>query len=150
MYAAVDVHYLPSGEARAALVVAPSAAFSVIETEKVVLVPEVAPYVPGQFWRRELPCLQAVLTGVSGLSLLVVDGYVDLDPSGRPGLGAHASAAFGVPVVGVAQTRFATATHAVPVLRGETGSARPLYVTAAGIPGAEAADRGRTMSRRYR
>src|SRR5260370_17826726 len=106
MYAAVDVHYLPSGEARAALVVAPSAAFSVIETEKVVLVPEVAPYVPGQFWRRELPCLQAGLTGVSGLSLLGVDGYVDLGPSGRPGAAAHAPAAFAAPVGSRAPTRF--------------------------------------------
>lgn len=148
MYAAVDVQYLPSGEARAALVIAPSAAFSLIETEKVVLVPSVAPYVPGEFWRRELPCLQAVLSGVSGLSLLVVDGYVDLDPSGRPGLGARASAAFGVPVVGVAKTRFASATHAVPVLRGS--ATRPLYVTAVGLAVAEAADLVRGMAGRYR
>jgi deoxyinosine 3'endonuclease (endonuclease V) len=47
------------------------------------------------------------------LGLLVIDGYVDLDPCGGPGLGAQAHAAFGVPVIGVAKTRFRTASHAV-------------------------------------
>jgi hypothetical protein len=32
----------------------------------------------------------------------VVDGYADLDPGGRPGLGAQAHAEFGIPVTGVA------------------------------------------------
>jgi hypothetical protein len=36
----------------------------------------------------------AVLDGLSGPCLLVVDGYADLDPGGRPGLGAHAHAEF--------------------------------------------------------
>jgi len=56
--------------------------------------------------------------GLSGLGLLVVDGYADLDPGGRPGLGAHAHAEFGIPVIGVAKSRFRMATHAVPVVRG--------------------------------
>lgn len=61
----------------------------------------------------------------------MVDGYVDLDPGGRPGLGArlHAGLGGGVPVIGVAKTAFRTATHAAQVIRGH--SARPLYVTAA-------------------
>jgi deoxyribonuclease V len=73
----------------------------------------------------------------------VVDGYADLDPSGRPGLGAPAHAEFGIPVIGVAKSRFRTATHAVPVVRGS--SARPLFVTAAGMPAADAADLVRRM-----
>jgi deoxyinosine 3'endonuclease (endonuclease V) len=80
--------------------------------------------------------------------LLVIDGYADLDPAGRPGLGAHAHAAFGVPVIGVAKTRFRTATHAVEVLRGR--SARPLFVTAAGIPTAQAASLVRKMAGPFR
>ena len=87
---------------------------------------------PGEFYLRELPPLRAVLEDLSGLGLLVVDGYADLDPSGRPGLGARAHAEFGLPVIGVAKSRFRTATHAVPVLRGS--SVRPLFVTAAGMP----------------
>lgn len=111
-------------------------------------VPEVAPYRPGEFFARELPPLRAVLGGVSGLALLVVDGYADLDPARRPGMGAYAHAEFGVPVIGVAKTAFRTATHAVPVLRG--GSARPLFVTSAGMPVDEAAAVVRQMAGRFR
>jgi len=78
----------------------------------------------------------------------VVDGYADLDPDGRPGLGARAHAEFGVPVIGVAKTAFRTATHAIPVLRGT--SARPLYVTAAGMSRADAAELVRQMAGRHR
>ena len=41
-------------------------------------------------------------------------------------------------MIGVAKSRFRTATHAVPVLRGS--SVRPLFVTAAGMLAAGAAD----------
>ena len=47
--------------------------------------------------------MRAVLAGVDDLELLVIDGYVTLDPDGRPGLGAHAHAEFGIPVIGVAE-----------------------------------------------
>src|SRR5712692_9053761 len=92
------------------------------------LVPAVLRYRPGELFLRELPPLRAVLAQVRNLGLLVIDGYVDLDPGGRPGLGAHAHAAFSVPVIGVAKTRFRTASHAAEALRGS--SARPLFVTA--------------------
>ena len=85
---------------------------------------------------------------VTGIELLVVDGYVELAPDGRPGLGAYVHAEFDIPVVGVAKTSFATATHAIPVVRGN--AARPLYVTAAGIPATEAADLVRRMTGRFR
>jgi deoxyribonuclease V len=78
----------------------------------------------------------------------VVDRYADLDPGGRPGLGAHAHAECGIPVIGVAKSKFRTATHAVPVVRGS--SERPLFVTAAGISRADAADLVRRMAGRYR
>jgi deoxyribonuclease V len=51
-------------------------------------------------------------------------------------------------VIGVAKRRFATATHAVEVRRA--GATRPLYVTAAGWPAAEAAELVRAMAGRYR
>ena len=148
MCAAVDVHYLSSGGARAAAVVAGDAAFFDVLAERTAVVPEVLPYRPGEFFLRELPPLRAVLDGVRGLRLLVIDGYADLDPAGRPGLGAHAHAEFGIPVIGVAKSPFRTATHAMPVLRGN--SARPLFVTAAGMPRADAADLVRHMAGRFR
>ena len=76
--------------------------------------------------------MRAVLDGLDQMTLLTIDGYADLDPGGRPGLGSRAAEEFGVPVIGVARSAFRTATHAIAVLRGT--SARPLYVTAAGRP----------------
>lgn len=148
VFAAVDVCYLNDGGARAAAVVAADAAFSHVLAERTATVTAVMPYRPGEFYLRELPPLRAVLDGVHGLGVLVVDGYVDLDPGGRPGLGAHAHAEFGVPVIGVAKSVFRTATHAVPVLRGR--STRPLYVTAAGMPVSDAAGMVRRMAGSFR
>ena len=147
-FVTVDVHYLGSGGARAAAVVAADARFSEIVAERTEDVAEVLPYRPGEFYLRELPPIRTVLRGLSGLGLLVVDGYADLDPAGLPGLGAHAHAEFGIPVIGVAKTAFCTATHAVPVLRGT--SARPLFVTAAGMPRDEAAELVRHMAGQHR
>ncbi len=104
--AAVDVHYLSTGGARAAAVLAADATFAHLLAERTATIPRVAPYRPGEFYRRELPPLRAVLADLSGLGLLVVDGYADLDPGGRPGLGAHVHAEFGIPVIGVAKSRF--------------------------------------------
>jgi len=146
--AAVDVHYLSAGGARAAAVLAADPCFADVVAERTAVVPQVAPYRPGEFYLRELPPLRAVLDDLGGLRLLVVDGYADLDPGGRPGLGARAHAEFGIPVIGVAKSRFRTATHAVAVVRGS--SVRPLFVTAAGMPGADAADLVRRMAGRYR
>jgi deoxyribonuclease V len=149
VFVAADVHYLPDGGARAAAVVAADLTFADLLADRTAHVPEVRPYQPGQFYLRELPALHVVLDGLPQMCLLVVDGYADLDPAGRPGLGAHAHAEFGVPVIGVAKTAFRTATHAVPVLRGEH-STRPLFVTAAGMPRLDAADMVRHMAGRHR
>ena len=128
--------------------VAADATFCRLLADRTGQVAEVPPYHSGQFYLRELPPLHAVLDGLDGMRLLIVDGYADLDPAGRPGLGAHAHAEFGIPVIGVAKSRYRTATHAVPVLRGT--SVRPLFVTAAGMPRADAADLVRRMAGRYR
>jgi deoxyribonuclease V len=146
--AAVDVHYLGTGGARAAAVLAADATFAHVDDERTALTRAVAPYRSGEFYLRELPPLRTVLKDISDLRLLVVDGYVDLDPDGRPGLGAYAHTEFGVPVIGVAKSRFRTATHAVPVERG--ASARPVFITAAGMPAADAAELVRRMAGRYR
>lgn len=127
---AVDVHYGADEAATAALVVCGEVTFAVVLAEYVVTVDHVAPYEPGALFKRELPCIRAVLAHAEPLDLLLVDGYATLDPGGRPGLGARAAAAFGVPVIGVAKTPFRGATHAIEVVRGDTR--RPLYVTAAG------------------
>jgi deoxyribonuclease V len=143
-----DVHYPDGGGAVAALVLASDPAFAHVTGEFTAELTEVEPYRPGEFALRELPAIAAVLAVAPPVGLLIVDGYVDLDPDGRPGLGAHAHDAFGIPVVGVAKTAFRPAAHAIPVLRG--GSAKPLFVTAAGLPVAGAAAMVSAMAGRYR
>jgi len=130
-FAAVDVYYPPTGGARAALVVAADRRFATVVGEQVTWLDHVAAYQPGRFVDRELPPITAVLAQAGRLDMLVIDGYVDLDPTGRPGLGAHLHAQIRVPVIGVAKTAFRGAEHAITVHRGT--AVRPLYVTATGI-----------------
>jgi deoxyribonuclease V len=107
--------------------------------ELVARIDQIEPYVPGQFYRRELPCLLAVLAKASTPpTLIVVDGYVWLDEAGKPGLGAHLYAALGeqIPVIGVAKKPFHSAA-AEEVRRA--GADKPLYVTAVGVAPPEAA-----------
>jgi deoxyribonuclease V len=148
LFVAVDVHYLSESQARAAVVAAHERTFSPVAWTRTATVAPGAPYRAGEFFRRELPALRAVIPAPGALALIVVDGYVDLDAAGRPGLGAHVRAEYGVPVIGVAKTAFKTATHAAQVLRGQ--SQRPLYVTSAGIAVTEAAVVVREMEGRFR
>jgi deoxyinosine 3'endonuclease (endonuclease V) len=87
--AAVDVHYLSTGGARAAAVLAAHAVFAHVLAERTALVPRVASYRPGEFYLRELPAPRAVLADLDKLGLLVADGYADLDPAAGPAW-AHA------------------------------------------------------------
>jgi deoxyribonuclease V len=118
--------------------------------ERVVQVPEVAPYESGRFYVRELPCLLAVLETLPPLETVVVDGYVWLDAPDKPGLGGHLFHALGerVAVVGIAKTRLHGAAGVQEVLRGT--SQRPLFVSAAGLSAEIAAEHVRTMHGEHR
>ena len=135
MIAFLDVHYANEGARAACVLVASWTDRSFTETF-VACIGKVLPYEPGFFYRRELPCLQAVL----GLlreppDILVIDGYVWLGGDRRPGLGARLhEASNNIPVVGIAKTKFKSLDQSnlvEPVFRGK--SLRPLYVTAAGL-----------------
>lgn len=149
MLVCVDVDYRDPGAVAAAVLFErweeASPAREVIERIDAVL-----PYEPGGFYRRELPCLEAVLRKAAiEPTCVIVDGYVWLGEE-RPGLGAHLFEALGrrVPVVGVAKTAFAGATGALEVCRG--ASKQPLFVTAAGMDAAVAADHVRAMQGAHR
>lgn len=138
MILAADVHY-PERGAIVAGVTFDDWAAAAATAKYVCRVPEAAEYVPGAFYRRELPCLLALLREYAlSPDCIVIDGHVVLDAEGRAGLGQHLFDALDrrVPVVGVAKTRFAGMPAACEVLRGD--SARPLYVTAAGMSQDEA------------
>lgn len=145
MLACVDVDYRGGGAVAAALLfrdwtdAAPA-------KELVARIASVPDYEPGQFYKRELPCLLEVLRGTRA-DVVIIDGYVHLGPERRPGLGAHLAEALEVAVVGVAKNPF-HATPATPVTRG--ASEKPLLVTATGIAEAVAAARVRAMHGPYR
>jgi deoxyribonuclease V len=109
--------------------------------------PEVKAYVPGAFYQRELPCLLEVLARGPRPDVIVVDGYVWLG-GGMAGLGAHLHERIGGVVVGVAKTRFTSATDAVEICRGNSRS--PLFVSAVGMSTEEAAARIAAMHGPYR
>jgi len=99
---------------------------------------DIEPYVPGSFYKRELPCLLAVLENCAAdpIDAVIVDGHVWLG-EGEPGLGHHLWRALGerIPVVGIAKARFRDGV-AHEVLRGS--SKQPLFVSAVGRDVAEA------------
>jgi deoxyribonuclease V len=149
----LDVHYSGSA-ARAACVLAESWEAAAPSLTRVQDIGAVAPYEPGSFYRRELPCLLAVLQLLPAPpDIAVVDGYVWLAPGDRPGLGAHLYQALGrtVPVVGIAKTAFsaaASSSSVIPVLRGASG--KPLFITAVGMAPEVAAEHVRRMAGSYR
>ena len=149
MIACLDVGYRER-QALAAAVVVQHWGDDLPLLERCVEVADVPDYRPGEFFRRELPCLMTILKHLPPLETIVVDGYVWLDAAGRPGLGAHLYEASGgtTAVVGVAKNPFGTMRHAVEVCRGD--SRRPLHVTAVGLPVDVAADRIASMHGPFR
>lgn len=111
---------------------------------------DVGEYIPGQFYRRELKCIDAVLRllPAEALELIVVDGYAD-SGTDRKTLGTYVFEEYGVPVIGVAKNRFKTwSVPGAEVLRG--GSRKPLYVTCRGMEPARARELVANMFGKYR
>lgn len=109
-----------------------------------------APYRPGHFYLRELPCLRPVVEAElarAPITAVIVDGYVDLADE-RPGLGRHLYRAFdgAFEVVGVAKSPFRGA-RAQALLRGR--SQRPLFVSST-LSNDAATERVRTMAGAFR
>lgn len=119
-----------------------------VSQEFTVQVTDVAPYEPGAFYKRELPCLLKLLDHVGDVDVVIVDSYVDIT-STHPGLGRHLFNALNgqVPIVGVAKSHFRD-SEAAEVYRGASSS--PLYVTAAGLDLSVVAEHVRNMHGAYR
>lgn len=150
MILVVDVAYAEAGGVAAGVLlecwsaIAPS-------REVVVRIPHVEEYVPGEFFRRELPCIEAVLKEVDEpLECVVVDGYAVLGDPPRDGLGAALwnKLERKVPVLGVAKSKYLGVPDEAFLFRG--GSNRPLFVTAAGMTSDEAKRRVLSMAGKHR
>lgn len=94
----------------------------------------IADYVPGQFYKRELPCILKLLNEHKLTpDVIVIDGYVYLGDKKRPGLGMYLYNALEgkSKIVGVAKRAFYGVSDKQKIFRGN--SKVPLYVTAIGI-----------------
>ena len=91
-------------------------------------------YVPGQFYRRELPCILKLLEQLEiPVDIIVIDGFVYLGEEHRPGLGSHLYESLDrqIAVIGVAKSAFKDTPASTALWRGSSN--HPLYVTAVGI-----------------
>jgi deoxyribonuclease V len=149
MLVCVDVDYRPAVVSTACVGISAWAAADVVYEARFESECLAAPYLPGEFYRRELPHIVAALERVPGpITAVIVDGYAWLG-GGRAGLGArlHRTRGEREPIIGVAKTPF-RGGDAVPVLRGR--SRRPLYVTAAGMDAHAAAAAVQSMHGAHR
>jgi len=109
---------------------------------KKVLLKNIAAYEPGQFYKRELPCLEEVLNhyDLEKTDIVIVDGFVWLNSEKKKGLGAYLYEVLDkkIPIIGVAKRAFHGENKwCRTIVRGE--SKNPLYVTSEGIEVNEAA-----------
>ena len=150
MILAVDVHYM-GRKARIAGVL-----FENWDDDhpcEVVMstVSDIEQYKPGEFYKRELPCVLKLL-GDHEIrpDCIVVDGFVYLDGVTKAGLGKHLYDALEgrVNVIGVAKKPFKDISGYFAVYRGR--SDKPLYVTSEGIEIETAKKLVATMSGRFR
>jgi deoxyribonuclease V len=98
------------------------------------IVRDVEEYQPGQFYRREMPCvLQLLKENCLKPDILVIDGFVTLGLNDSAGLGMHLYKALGenVKVIGVAKKSFSGTRENTKVFRGNSN--KPLYVTSVGL-----------------
>ena len=115
-----------------------------------------SPYIPGEFWKRELPCILDLYREhpeIKTARTIIVDGLAIL-PGGVPGLGKKLWEALGsdkkTGVIGLAKSYFGGAEDvAVGIWRGKSGI--PLWVNACGALGNEvAAEFIKKMPGKYR
>jgi deoxyribonuclease V len=105
-------------------------------------------YIPGEFYKREMPCILAVLALVSEpIAMIIIDGFVWLN--GKKGLGGHLyeTLANNIPIIGVAKSNFKGADLVTEVFRGE--SKRALFISSVGTE-QEVADKIKKMHGNFR
>jgi deoxyribonuclease V len=130
--ACFDVYY-NENYARASCIV-----FEKHEEESIIaeyneIVENISQYIPGQFYKRELPCILKIMEKLKEeIDFIIVDSFVWLN-EGRRGLGAYLYKALNckIPIIGVAKTFYKDSTNYLEVYRG--CSNKPLYVSSTGI-----------------
>ena len=117
------------------------------------IIDNVAEYIPGEFYKRVLPCILSLLNQIdlSQVEATVVDGFVYLNDEQKYGLGGYLYEKLNerIPIIGVAKTNFASIEKNKKALfRGD--SKKPLYITAIGIDLDEAFKKVESMHGEFR
>jgi len=115
----------------------------------------IAEYEPGEFYKRELPCILSLFNKlkfeVSSIKAIVIDGFVILNDFDKIGLGGHLHNHLKnkIPIIGVAKSSFHNNKKNVKeLLRGQ--SIKPLYISSIGIGLEEAYEKIKSMNGEYR
>ncbi len=96
---------------------------------------DITEYIPGQFYKRELPCILKILENIQEeYECIVIDGYVFLGAEKKTGLGKHLwdNLSTKKPIIGVAKNYFKDTPEDSVIFRGQ--SQKPLYITSIDIP----------------
>jgi len=114
---------------------------------------EVQDYVPGAFYKRELPCILHLLQtlDLSETEAILIDGHVYVDNDKKYGLGGYLWEALEqkIPIIGVAKRPFkGNEKVCQPVFRGT--SKNPLYVSTIGANLGKAAANVKAMHGEFR
>lgn len=90
-------------------------------SEHTVNVNNVAPYKSGQFYKRGMPCLLALINQIDeSFDAIIIDGYVFLDGVSKAGLGKYLydNLANKKPIIGIAKNHCYDITEYYAVWRG--------------------------------
>lgn len=139
IYLILDVYYQESEVPSDTKAIVTGVRFSDIEkshvlSEHMIDVNDVAPYESGQFYKREMPCLLALINQINEpFDAIIIDGYVFLDGVDKAGLGKYLYDNLDnkKPIIGIAKNHFYDITEEYAVWRGI--SKHPLYVTSIDI-----------------
>ncbi|WP_426483772.1 endonuclease V [Flavobacterium sp. 2] len=117
------------------------------------IIDNVSEYIPGEFYKRELPCILSLLNEIDLKedTIIIVDGFVYLDDDKKYGLGGHLYEKLNkkIPIIGVAKTNFASIEKdKKPLFRGD--SKKPLFVTSIGIDLEDAFQKIESMAGEFR
>jgi len=117
------------------------------------IIDNIEEYIPGEFYKRELPCIISLLNQIDlkKVEAIIVDGFVYLDDEKKIGLGGYLYEKLNkkIPTIGVAKTNFATIEkYKKSLFRGE--SKKPLFITSIGIELEDAVKKIESMEGEYR
>lgn len=152
MILALDVHYKDDGSAKSVGIL-----FNWNDTQpKEILIEyikETDEYIPGEFYKRELPCLLKIIekVNINDLEAIVIDGYVYINNEKGLGLGGYLWKALNkqIAVIGVAKNFYHGNTETThQIYRGK--SKKPLYISSVGLELSAASDFIMQMSGEFR